>query len=421
MIKLLTHLKHRDFARLWLAQLISQFGDRIHQLALIGLIAQRAPGSAMGLAKLLAFTIIPVFIVQPFAGVFVDRLDRRTTLFICDCVRGILVLTIPFVFIYQESMVPIYLIVFLVFCFSRFYVPAKLSIIPDLVHEDYLLEANSLITTTGMIAAGLGAVLGAFLIEYYGPRNGFIIDAATFFFSAIFLFNINLPWKIKLYKDKILEKKKDLAKEIKKSIFEEMKEGLNYLLAHKDIRLILNLLFLTFGAAGAIYVVMIVFIQGTFNSVTKDLGILAVALVSGLFIGVLGYGKWGKNVRWDKAIYFCFIFAGAMLIVFASVTFRFANLWMAMLLSFSLGLTIGPIFVAANTIVQLISNEEMRGKVFSALEIIIHLSFLITMFLTSWLSEFVESVWILVVVGVICSLVGVVGFIGPPSRLFGKK
>ncbi|MFA5088957.1 MAG: hypothetical protein WC552_08005, partial [Candidatus Omnitrophota bacterium] len=98
MFKFLTHLENRNFLRLFLAQTISQFGDRIYQMALIGLIAERTSGSAVELAKLLSFTIIPVFIVGPIAGVYVDRWDRKKTLFVCDFLRGLLVLTIPFVF-----------------------------------------------------------------------------------------------------------------------------------------------------------------------------------------------------------------------------------------------------------------------------------------------------------------------------------
>ena len=173
MIKLLFDPKSRNFQRLWWAQLVSQFGDRINQLALVGLIAERVPGSAMELAKLMAFTIIPVFLIQPFAGVFVDRWDRRATLLICDVIRGVLVLTIPFVFLSGGSMVPIYIVVFLAFCFSRFYSPAKMSIIPDLVEKESLLMANTLVSTTGMIAFVLGCALGGFLVDRYGARNGF--------------------------------------------------------------------------------------------------------------------------------------------------------------------------------------------------------------------------------------------------------
>jgi len=57
-------------------------------MALVGLIAERSGVSTTNLAKLMAFTILPVFIIQPFAGVLIDRWDRKTTLFVCDIARG---------------------------------------------------------------------------------------------------------------------------------------------------------------------------------------------------------------------------------------------------------------------------------------------------------------------------------------------
>src|SRR3989338_2861557 len=116
MLTFLIDLKNRNFLRLFFAQVIAQFGDRIIQMALVGIIAERSPGSAMDLAKILSFTIIPVFIIGPIAGVYVDRWDRRSVLFICDFLRGLLVLTIPFIFFSKTSFVPIYIIVFLTFC-----------------------------------------------------------------------------------------------------------------------------------------------------------------------------------------------------------------------------------------------------------------------------------------------------------------
>ncbi len=400
MLQLLFHSKNRNFLRLWLAQLISQFGDRIHQLALIGLVAKIAPGSTMALAKVMACTILPTFIIQPFAGVLVDRWDRRTILFVSDVIRGSLVLLIPFYFMAPKSMIPIYVIVFLVFSFCRFHVPAKMSIIPDLVHSENFLKANSLITTTGMIAAGLGAALGAFLVEYYGARNGFIIDSATFFLSAMFVFHISGH----------RSSNNDAACSIKKtSVWVEMKEGFHYIWQHKEIRFVINAFFVLFASAGAVYVVIVVFIQQTFNSVTKDLGVLAISLVAGLFAGVVVYSKWGTKIKWHKVVFSCLMAGGVVLVIFALMVHQYANLPMAMGLAFAWGLVISPIFVASNTVVHLVSDEKKRGQVFSALEIVIHFAFLITMFLSSWLSEIVGPFWILTVVG---SVTGLIGFIG---------
>ena len=412
MAELLTNPEHRNFQRLWLAQLVSQFGDRINQLALVGLIAERSPGSTLGLAKLLAFTIIPVFLIQPFAGVFIDRWDRRTTLFVCDLIRGALVLTIPLIFIYQHSMIPIYIAVFCAFCCSRFYVPAKMSIIPDLVKKDHLANANSLMTMTGMIAAGLGAALGAFIIEYTGARNGFFIDAFTFFFSAALLCAMNLPWHwtLKIDRSKIVKASREI-RTLQKSFWTEFKEGIQYLLQRREIWVLLSMLFVLFAAAGASYVVVIVFIQQSFGSVTRDVGILGIFLTLGLMGGVLLYGKWGQKLNWLQTIAIGLITGGVMLSIFAVLVQQSPQLLLAGLLSFIFGLTIGPIFVATNTTVHLVSNEQMRGKVFSALEIVMHFAFLIAMLISSWFSNFVGPMGILVTVGIMCTLAGGIALI----------
>ena len=344
--------------------MISQFGDRIHQLALVGLISERVGGSATGLAKLLAFTILPVFVVQPFAGVFVDRWNRRTILFVCDIARGLLILTIPFIFMYQDSMIPIYMVVFLAFCFSRFYVPAKMSIIPELVDEDNLLKANSLVTTTGMIAFVAGCALGGFLIEEVGSRQGFILDAITFFFSALLVLKMRMPRKVEIHPEVLVDTGKEIVTNFRKKFFVEFKEGFKYLIEHKEIRFVVSTLFILLSAAGAIYVVIIVFIQQAFGSITKDLGVLAVCLGVGLFIGVVLYGRFGKKQQGQHTIFFCLTAGGGMLIVFAMLLQNFPNLYLGMILSGVLGIITGPIFIAANTMVHIEADEEMRGKVF---------------------------------------------------------
>src|SRR5208283_3944402 len=182
--------KSRDFFRFWFAQLFSQFGDRVYQMALVGLMAIRHPGSVMAITNMLSFTIIPVFIVGPIAGVYIDRWDRRRTLFICDFIRGVLILLAAFYLVGLSDIWPMYVVVFIIFSLSRFYVPAKMSFIPEIVHEEHLLIANSLSTITGMIALVLGALLGSLIVEYSGSFAGFCWDAACYLFSGVLVFTI---------------------------------------------------------------------------------------------------------------------------------------------------------------------------------------------------------------------------------------
>ena len=87
MSSILKILANRNFRFLWVGQLISQFGDCLAALALIGLVYTQLTPSTIEYAKLIFFIIIPVFVVGPIAGVYVDRWDRRRVMITCDIIR----------------------------------------------------------------------------------------------------------------------------------------------------------------------------------------------------------------------------------------------------------------------------------------------------------------------------------------------
>ncbi|MBL8014524.1 MAG: MFS transporter [Candidatus Omnitrophica bacterium] len=400
--------RNKGFIRFWVAQLVSQFGDRVNQMALVGLVALKHPGSPVELAKLLTFTIIPVFIVGPIAGVYVDRWDRRVTLFVCDFIRGLIVLCIALILINYPSMLPVYGAVFLVFCLSRFYVPAKMSFIPDIVHEGDLHVANSLVSVTGMIAFVMGALLGGLLVEWHGPKGGFLWDAASFFVSGLMVFSITRLKSVQISKEKVIHTSKEMLS-IHRSVFNEVKDGVKYIIEKKEILFIIYVMTILFMAAGSIYVVIIVFIQETFKTVTKDLGYLAVALGVGLFLGSMAYAKWGKKVSRFQSIFFCLILGGIMMAIFAFVVATSQNRWVGMALAGILGIVVGPIVIASNTIVHYVCSAQMRGKVFASLEFVMHLAFLVAMFVSSFLSRHVARMWILIGIGIVFCIVGLLG------------
>ncbi|MBM3250323.1 MAG: MFS transporter [Candidatus Omnitrophica bacterium] len=401
-------LKQRNFFLLWLGQIISQLGDRLDQMALIGFVYARSPGSTWEIAKILSFTIIPVFVIGPIAGVYVDRWDRRRTMYICDFLRALLVFTIPFFLFYAKNMAPIYLIIFITFSIGRFFVPAKMSIIPELVPEKDLLMANSLVNTTGMIAAILGFGVSGILVQWWGAKVGFYLDSVSFLVSALLIFLIvkkaqaNVKWD---------EVSKEIVEVIRKSVFHEIKEGILYLVRTREIRFTAGIIFVLWSALGAVYVVLIVFVQKTLGSMTKDLGLLVMFLGIGLFLGSLAYGRFGQKLSQYKSIFASLVLSGIMLIVFAFTLNRYPSFMVAAILSFSLGILVAPIMIASNTIIHKASENEMMGKVFSSLEIVMHLGFLLFMFVSSLLAEEFSHLVILVSVGCIFSILGVINLI----------
>jgi len=401
-------LKKRNFFLLWLGQIISQLGDRLDQMALIAFISLRAPGSSIQIAKVLSFTIIPVFLIGPLAGVYVDRWDRRRTMYICDFLRAILVFSIPFFLFHTESLIPIYLIVFITFSIGRFFVPAKLSVIPDLVDKKELVMANSLVNTTGMIAAILGFGISGVLVEYLGAKSGFYLDALSFLISATLIFLIAKKPVNPLGFKKV---SKEIVEVIRRSVLQEVKEGILYFIKNKHVRLTAGLTFILWSALGAVYVVLIVFVQKTLHSTTKDLGLMIMFLGIGLFLGSLFYGRFGARISQYKIIFVSLVLSGIMLLVFSLGIQHYPNFFVAAMLSFLLGLFISPIMIASNTIIHRVSDNGMRGKIFSSLEIVMHLGFLLFMFLSSILAERFPEGSILVIVGCAFSATGLVNLI----------
>jgi MFS family permease len=409
-------LKNRNFFLLWSGQIISQLGDRLGQMALIAFVYLRAPGSTLQIAKILSFTIIPVFLIGPLAGVYVDRWDRRRTMYVCDFLRSLLVFTIPLFLFYTKSLGPVYLIIFIAFSIGRFFVPAKLSIIPDLVDKKDLLVANSLIHTSGMIAAILGFGVSGVLVEKLGAKSGFYLDSLSFLISGTFIFLISKRFVSTMnFNAEFRQVSKEIVEVIRKSVFQEIKEGIFYFIRKKDIRFTAGIIFALWSALGAVYVVVIVFVQKALHSATKDLGLLVMFLGIGLFLGSLIYGKFGQRVSHYKIIFACLVASGIMLDIFALGIYYYPNFIIAAFLALCLGLIIAPIMIASNTIIHNVSDNEMLGKIFSSLEIVMHLGFLSFMFISSVLAEKFSQVLILVVVG------GLLSVLGLASLIFNRK
>jgi predicted MFS family arabinose efflux permease len=204
---------------------------------------------------------------------------------------------------------------------------------------------------------------------------------------------------------------KEIVEVISKSVAQEIKEGLLYFIKNRAIRFTGGIIFVLWSALGAVYVVIIVFVQKTLHSATRDLGLLIMFLGIGLFVGSLIYGRFGQRLSHHKAIFASLVLSGIMLIVFAVILNQYPRFIVAATLSFLLGMAISPIMIASNTIIHKVSDNGMMGKIFSSLEMVMHLGFLLFMFLSSFLAERWGNFIILVIVGILFSVLGLMNLI----------
>ena len=135
-------LRHRNFAQLWIGQLLSTIAFWMLFLAL-PFYVYRITGSALATGTLFLVQTLPRVLLSSIAGVFADRWDRRRTMIISDLIRAVLILPILLVRSSDQLWI-IYLFAFVTSVVAQFFDPAKNAIIPSIVPNSLLLAANGL-------------------------------------------------------------------------------------------------------------------------------------------------------------------------------------------------------------------------------------------------------------------------------------
>jgi MFS family permease len=173
---------------LWLAQLLSSFGDTLHYIALVVLVFQLT-GEGMAVAGLAAVEIVPVLLLAPVAGVIIDRFNRRSVLIGADLFRAALMLSL----LWPQSVWHVYLVAAGLVCGSTFFNPTVQAILPSLTSEDQRLAANSVAWSTGRLVQILASAVAGGMIGWLGTGPAFALNAASFVVSALLIARLPIP------------------------------------------------------------------------------------------------------------------------------------------------------------------------------------------------------------------------------------
>jgi len=403
-----TLLKNRNFVLYSVGQAFSTFGDRLIQIVLIGFVYRRWPGSSIQLAKLFFFTIVPSFFISPIAGVYIDRWDKKYVMIASDMFRAAVILLIPIFFIFYKSPIPIYIVIFLNFAAACFFLPARLSIIPELVPKDEILIANSASSMTWVVSGIVGFSFGGILAEWIGIRNSFFANSAVYLLSVVSFLMLAHSVRNRPYPGKPEETPGSPKKLFKKSFFHDFIEGLKALFSDRRLKFAACIFFVLSSLTGAMYVVGVVFIQETLKSMTKDVGVLGMCLFAGILLGSSIYGKVGNKLPRAKTIFMSLFLGGILIDVFVVGLRLTKSFLFGSAAAFILGLFVSPIYVGGTTIIHESAESNLRARIFSSIGIIMNLGFLFFMFMSSILAEHIDKMWILVACGTGFALFGII-------------
>ena len=173
-------LKIRSVRRLWLAQLVSIFGDFLAIFAVFSLVTFQLHGTPTQVSMILVAYMLPLAVVSPLAGVFVDKWNVKWTMIASDLVRGVLVLVLVFV----RDLNAIYGIFLALSTVSSFFVPAQSVAVRALAPAAGLLAVNGLMSQPVQGSQIISPAIAGLLVQWFGANACFLLDSFSFFFSA---------------------------------------------------------------------------------------------------------------------------------------------------------------------------------------------------------------------------------------------
>ena len=385
------------FLRLWIAQVVSSFGDWIGLLATIE-VARRIGGDQPGSAIALVVTarVLPGFFLASAGGIIVDRFNRKRLLVICDIVRASVLLTIPFI----DRVWLLVLASLALELATSLWSPAKEAIVPNIVPARHLTAANSLglVAAYGTFPLGAGAfALMAKLGELIGWTDigqvemSLVLDSATFLIAAAIIATLPLSPHITA-----AHRKRDTGRRIDwRQGFRELREGWDFIALNPQVRAVLVGLGTGMIGGGMLVPLGAVFndeVLGAgsagFSSILVAMGLGVgggVALVTLLQSAANYLGRQSALAAEGRARLFVFsvFLAGASLLFAASASITLLVLAGVLLL----GLAAGSVYVTGLTLLHENVEEVLRGRVFAAMYTLVRFCLLISMAAGGFLSD----------------------------------
>ncbi|MEM9034628.1 MAG: MFS transporter [Actinomycetota bacterium] len=358
------------FFRLWLVQVVSAFGDWLGFLAIIavaGDLGGEDAGAAAAISLVLIPRILPGLFLASAGGVIVDRLNRKHLMVTCDVARAGLILLVPFV----DSLLLLVVLSFLIEIATSLWAPAKEAIVPNVTPASHLTTANSL----GLVAAwgtapvaavafaGLAAVADGVSIDWLaGPDLALGVDSLTFLVSAVLVWTLPIVARSKESRQAAGERRLDFA-----ASFRDLRDGWSFIRTTPVVRAVL----VGFGTGmiggGMLVPLGELFATDVVGSGDAGFGLLMFALGLGVALGVSLVSVLQRRLPHDRAFVTSVALGGCSLLTAASLD----EMLLVFLAVVGVGLGAGGMYVLGWTILHESVEDDLRGRVFASLYVVI--------------------------------------------------
>jgi MFS family permease len=376
------------FRLLFLATLGSSLGTLLATVALVVDVKDRT-NSGPWVSALMIVEFLPAVAVGLFLGPLLDRFSRRGLMVGSDLVRFLVFCALPF----AGSAGAIVALAAVAGFATGFFRPAVYAGLPNLVDEDELARANSLIQTGENVSWTVAPVIGGALVAASSPDVAYWINAASFLLSALLVLRISGT---------------DLQGAIAASHghLRDLRDGFSRVLHTRPLLTVLVVWTIALGAVASTQTAQIFLAKDAFNAGDLGYGLIFGSIGLGLALGSFGAGTWVEE-RSIGVVYAASILLQAIGVAAAAVS---PNVWVALPCFVLAGIGNGTAVVCNSLLVQRGAPDALRGRVFTAIMSVNYAAYAVGFLIAGPLTDRVGPRWIFAGVGAVLALASVVAY-----------
>lgn len=336
----------RDFRTLWLAQFVSVFGDFLALFGVVSLITFRWHGTATQVTYLLIAYMLPLAVVSPISGVFVDRWRVKQVMIFSDLIRGVLVLLLLWV----TDLAQLCAIFVALSVVSSFFAPAQSVVLRTLVTKEKLLAANALMSQAFYAVRLLSPVVAGALVAWLTEKSCFYFDAFSFFFSAAMIGSL------------LIERDVAPGSNTVKGFWEQLTSGNRFIFTHPSLAFVITSMVSAMFVMSCLSPLFSIYVRDILHSGVFMYGVVSSAVGVGLIVGTATVNRFGRDRSKKSIVLSGLVACGAgiaLLGIFRAVSAAVAT-------TFTMGFGISFVVVAAQTLMQQETPPSMLGRVSSS-------------------------------------------------------
>ena len=402
---MLTVLRQRNFALLWVGGLTSSIGSTMLIIALPFYVYART-GSTLATGAMFIAETVPSVLLSSVAGVFVDRWDRRRTMIVADVSRATL---LPLLLTIQtrDGLWAIYVVAAAESAISQFFAPANGALLPRLVGERQLIAANSLTALGTNLTLLIAPSLGGALLGLLGLPSIVLADSASYLVSAALVALIRAP------SEAMTRTVRTQATALApwKRIWREWVDGLRAMFSDRTLTALVVVMGLSSLAQGIFTVLLAPLVKDVLLGGALVFGGLATAQGIGGLLGGLVVGGIGQVTTPERLIGLALVALGVLVLIMVNMPI----MALAVVLFALAGMATVAEGIGAQTVLQDRVADRYRGRILGAIGATGAVLTLGGMGLASGLTDHLGIVPILDVAGGFWLLAGVVAGVALPK------